>query len=252
MERIKFSGVGNIIRFNWHFYAIALAVIGILLFSRNLIGNDFSFIVLIAAVLILTSMLVSLLVSAYIYDFSDLYTFNWLNKNGVTPGKELVNIHAGFDETSHLLVRAYPNANLSVFDFYDPEKHTELSIERARRAYQPFPGTIKITTGNIPLAEKSVDTILLTLAAHEIRNDHERSLFLKDLCKTLKPDGKMIVTEHLRDLSNFLAFNIGFMHFLPRKTWLKNFEEAGLRLHAESKLTPFISVFILTANGIAS
>jgi hypothetical protein len=171
---------------------------------------------------------------------------------GLSSATNLVNIHAGFDETSHLLAKAYPNANLSVFDFYDPEKHTEISIERARRAYPPFPGTVKITTGNIPLVEKSVDTILLTLAAHEIRNDHERSLFLKHLGKTLKAEGRIVVTEHLRDLNNFLAFNIGFMHFLSRRTWLKNFDEAGLRVDAESKLTPFLSIFILTTNGTAS
>lgn len=252
MERMKFEGVGNIIRFNWHFYVAASSAITILFIGANFLGDDFAFIVRLFASLVLTSMLVSLFVSAYIYDFSNLYTFNWLNKNGIIPGKELVNIHAGFDETSHLLTRAYPHSRLTVFDFYDAKKHTEISIERARKAYPAFPNTRKISTEFIPLDQKSVDVILLTLSAHEIRNDDERTLFLKKLCSTLNADGKIVITEHLRDFNNFAAFNIGFLHFLSKRSWMKNFQEAGLTICSESKLTPFLSVFILQANGAAS
>jgi hypothetical protein len=252
MERVKLVGVGNIIRFNWHFYVLAVVVILLLLVGSNFLSSYVAYVAQIVATLVLISMLISLSVSAYVYDFSDLYSFHWLNTNGVVPRKQLVNIHAGFDETSHLLAKIYPTATLAVFDFYNPNKHTEISIERARKAYPPFPGTVKISTDQIPLAEKSAETILLTLAAHEIRNHDERTEFLKNLGKALQADGQLVVTEHLRDLNNFLAFNIGFMHFHSRKTWVKNFKEAGLKVISESKHTPFISVFILQPNGTAS
>lgn len=252
MERVKFSGVGNIIRFNWHFYVISLLGIISLLISANFLPDRIAFIIRVMAILISIAMFLSLLASAYIYDFSDLYSFNWLIKNGINPGKNLVNIHAGFDETSHLLTKIYPNSKLLVFDFYDPEKHTEVSIERARKAYPPFPNTVKITTINIPLAKKSVDTILLTLAAHEIRDRNERTVFLNTLSKTLTPEGKIVVTEHLRDVNNFFAFTIGFLHFFSRKAWLKNFKQAELKVLSEFKITPFLSVFILQPHGTSS
>ena len=252
MERVRFAGVGNIIRFNWHFYAVAVTVITVLLVGSNFLSDNVARVVQIVAALVLISMLISLSVSAYVYDLSDLYSFPWLTKNGIIPGKQLVNIHAGFDETSHLLARVYPAATLTVFDFYNPQKHTEISIERARKAYPPFPGTVKISTDQIPLTEKSADTILLTLAAHEIRNHDERTVFLKKLGKVLQVDGQIVVTEHLRDFNNFLAFNLGFIHFHSRKTWMRNFKEAGLTVISESKHTPFLSVFILQPDGTAS
>ncbi len=97
-----------------------------------------------------------------------------MNSLNIGTGKQLVNINAGFDETSLLLKEKYPDSDLIVFDFYDPVKHTEISIERARKAYPQFPGTTKISTNNIPLKDNSADYIFLLLAAHEIRNDEER------------------------------------------------------------------------------
>ena len=61
----------------------------------------------------------SLLVSWYVYDLSNLYKLSWLFPNN--DNIKIVNIHAGFDETSVLLSAKFPNAELIVFDFYDQE-----------------------------------------------------------------------------------------------------------------------------------
>jgi hypothetical protein len=89
----------------------------------------------------------------------------------------------------------------------------------------------------------------LFLAAHEIRNDSERIIFFKELSRILTPEGKVIVTEHLRDIPNFLTYNIGFLHFHSKATWYKTFATAGLAVNKEIKTTPFISTFILTKYG---
>lgn len=251
MERVKFSGVGNIIRFNWHYYALSFAGVVVVLIVARLLPFEQTYLIDLLAAAIVISIIISLAVSAYIYDFSNLYSFDWLDDKNLTE-KRIVNIHAGFDETSHILVSLYPTSTLQVLDFYDPIKHTEVSIERARKAYPTFPGTIKIATDKLPISSNSTDLIFLTLAAHEIRNPEERTIFLKSLASTLAPGGKIIVTEHLRDVNNFFAFNIGFLHFHSRKQWLKNFHEAGLTITAESKITPFISAFTLQPHGSPS
>ena len=81
----------------------------------------------------------------------------------------------------------------------------------------PFPGTRSINTSNIPLPEDSADKIFVTLSAHEIATDDERIAFFTALKRSLKPAGQIVVTEHLRDLPNFLAYTIGFFHFLSLK-----------------------------------
>ena len=255
MERINrkpFQGISNIIRFNWHYYIIAFILIAVLTIANRFLPASIQIITTILLSLTALSIIVSLAVSWYIYDHSDLYTLNWLNDFNIGSNKQLININAGFDEISSLLKEKYPDSNLLVFDFYDPAKHTEISIERARKAYPPFTGTTIISTDNIPLKANSVDYIFLLLAAHEIRNDDERISFLKQLYAILSPAGKIIVVEHQRDMYNFMAYNFGFLHFFSEKTWKQTFVNATLSLESEFKITPFISVFVLTKNGTAS
>jgi SAM-dependent methyltransferase len=147
----------------------------------------------------------------------------------------------------------YPHADLKVFDFYDPKKHTEVSIKRARKAYEPYPNTKNINTDFIPLAENSTDVVFNIFSLHEVRNREERINFLKRQHRSLKDDGRCIIVEHLRDLPNFIAYNIGFFHFLSPHEWKNNFLMAGFEIGSVIKVTPFVSVFILNkSNGYTS
>jgi ubiquinone/menaquinone biosynthesis C-methylase UbiE len=246
MEKIRkpFQGVSNIVRFNWHFYV--LSVVGILLILWvNYVQLLPLFYTILLLFFVIIPTLISLFVSYYVYDFSGLYKLNWLDDMFLFPNETILNINAGFDETSVLLKEKYPHSELLVFDFYDPKKHTEVSIKRARKAYPPYPNTVSINTTKLPSPDENMDIIFVTFAAHEIRNDSERVLFFKELHRVLTKNGKIVVTEHLRDLPNFLAYNIGFFHFMSKLSWYKTFEVAEFEISKEQKITPFISTFIL-------
>ncbi len=258
MERLRkpCQGVFNIIRFNWHYYVLSfLFVTGLCVVSRFTIV-PYSSIAGVLIIIISFSILISLFVSTYIYDYSALYKLTWLNQLEIGKNKMLVNIHAGFDETSILLKQKYISAfnedKLLVFDFYDPSKHTEVSIQRARKAYPGYHGTIAIETAHIPLPDACAHVVFNILAAHEIREEEERVAFFKEQYRILKPGGKVIVTEHLRDAANFLAYNIGFFHFHSKATWLHTFQSAGFRIETVIKITPFITTFILVKHGTPS
>lgn len=246
--RKPFQGTLNIIRFNWHFYVIAVAglAISLLLFVR--IVPEWKTSGTVLTVLFSLPILISLIVSWYIYDLSPLYKFQYLQRPDNMTGV-CINIHAGFDETSILLQANAMCSELTVFDFYDPLKHTEISIKRARKAYPPFPGTQSITTDHIPCDDNSVDRIYLIFAAHEIRKGEERNIFFKELRRILKSSGDIIIIEHLRDGWNFMAYTLGFFHFLPRKLWLNQFKQSGFRIAKESRLNLFITCFILKKDG---
>ncbi len=249
MEKLRkpFQGVGNIIRFNWHFYLFAFLFLVVLFVASSYLNETLRLYCYIISILVATSTFLSLSVSLYVYDLSGLYNLNWIENDNTE--NTIVTINAGFDETSHLLKDKFPHTELIVLDFYDPEEHTEVSIKRARKAYPSYPGTKEINTSHLPLEDNSVDKIFLILAAHEIRDEDERTTFFKELKRVLKPEGKMLVTEHLRDTANFLAYNIGFFHFHSKATWKKTFHSADLKIKKEIKLTPFISTFILEKNG---
>lgn len=254
MERIRkpFEGVTNIIRFNWHFYLLSVLAILLLFVGYRYIGSPLKTVILFLAIIIFLTTIITLGVSFYIYDLSNLYMLNWLPPNFFKTTDYVVTFNAGFDEISPVLAHKFHYSKLQNFDFYNPAKHTEISIKRARKAFPPLPGTIAIDSNSIPSGDKSADKIFLFFAAHEIRDEQERIKFFKEIKRVLKQDGNLIVTEHLRDLRNFAAYNIGALHFFSRQSWLKVFTQSGLILSKEIKITPFISTFILENNGASS
>lgn len=242
LNRKPFQGVSNIIRFNWHFYFIAcLFVLVLSLINFNLPASSQPYIWLFIIFFIITTA-ISLIVSFYIYDVSALYHLKWLPN---TDNKNILTINAGFDETSSIIKNKYPNSSLKICDFYNPKQHTEVSIKRARKAYPPFKGTLHVKTNELPFSNNTFDFVLAILSAHEIRDEKERIDFFKEMNRVIKNNGCIYVTEHLRDLSNFMAYTIGFFHFHSKKSWLKTFQQAGLMVKKEIKITPFITTFVL-------
>ncbi len=251
MENVRapFQGVWNIIRFNRHFYGTA--GVGLLMLCGIYIGTPVwmqLWCVAMGGVIVLP-LSISLGVSYYIYDCSTLYTLDWIPIDRLPVQDTIVNINAGFDETSVLLQQKFPKSTLAVWDFYDPEHHTEVSIRRARKAYPPFPNTIQIATGQLPEKQNEIAIVFAILSAHEIRDSKERTLFFEELYRILRPNGRIIVTEHLRDTTNFLAYTLGFFHFYSKKTWQTTFQSAGLEVEEIIKITPFITTFILRKYG---
>ncbi len=250
--RSPFQGVLNVLRFNWHFYVAALIAIITLLFTTRYLSKDWIWIPLVISGFIVLTTLVSLLVTHYIYDLSELYDLTWMSDAACCNKIKVLNINAGFDETSHILETKLKGAEIHICDFYDEPLHTEVSIKRARKTYPPHPKTLKVQTHSLPYPKEEFDLVFVSFAAHEIRNSGERITFFKEITRVLNQKGQVFVTEHLRDRSNFLAYTIGFFHFYSRKTWLRVFKAAKLRLVQEKKTTPFVSTFILAPYGTAS
>jgi hypothetical protein len=246
-SRPPLMGVKNIIRFNWHFYAMGIAVFSCLL----ALGTQFPGLqgwFWWVAMLLLLPLLASLLVSYYVYDYSGLYQLHWLKPYMPVQPARLINIHFGFDETSQLLALHWPAHTLMVLDCFDAAKHTELSIQRARAWWPAYPGTITASTHALPLQAHTANVVLLLFAAHEIRDTQERVVFFTQLKQALAPGGRIIVMEHLRDVPNALAYTIGVFHFLSLSSWKHTFAAAGLSVAQQQQLNPFIQLFILTAN----
>jgi SAM-dependent methyltransferase len=244
LKRRKFQGVLNILSFNRHFYVFGLIAL-VLIIVSHLIFNWSDLLYWMIIFSFLFGLIMPLLVSAYVYDFSGYYNFDWLKRFEMddSGSKKIININAGFDETSFIIKDKFPKSDLKVFDFYNAERHTEAAIIRARKVSLIYPKTQQIIANLIPLEDSSIDTIFLLSAVHEIRSHEERVQFLKECHRVCKPNGNVIMVEHLRDFPNFLAFSVGFTHFFSRKVWKRAFEKAGFSTFSETKFTPFMSIF---------
>lgn len=245
VKRRNFQGVLNILSFNRHFYAFGLIALALIIGSNlifNWPGSLLYWLVILAFIYGLT---MPLLVSAYVYDFSGFYNFDWLKKLNIEDAKSKLNlnINAGFDETSYIIKKILPQSGLQVYDFYNAKQHTEPAIIRARKVSLVYPNTQQINSNSIPLDDNSVDNIFLLSAIHEIRKQDEKVQFLKECHRVCKPTGNVIMVEHLRDFPNFAAFTIGFTHFFSKATWKKAFKDAGFTTFQETKFTPFMSIY---------
>jgi SAM-dependent methyltransferase len=244
IKRRKFQGVLNILSFNRHFYFWGISILTLIIVSHFIF--QWSTILLWSIITaFIYGLIMPLIVSAYVYDFSGYYDFKWLKhiKKIDSETVKIININAGFDETSFILQNNFPKSDLKVFDFYNAEQHTESAIIRARKVSLVYPNTEEIKSNTLPIKTNSIDLIFLLSAAHEIRLHEEKVQFLKECKRVCKPDGQIIMVEHLRDLPNFLAFSIGFTHFFSRKVWKNAFLGAGFSTFTETKFTPFMSIF---------
>ncbi len=248
MNRTPFQGVATVVRFNWHFYALALTGVMIIFLAGCFAPPGLAWLCQLLAALVVLSIIISLVTTWLAYDASGLYRLDWLAP-WLPPQGTAANIHAGFDETSGLLRARFPGIDWRIYDFYDSRNHTEISIRRARNAHPPAPGTLAISTSALPLADTSLDRVVLLLSAHEIRDSTERIIFFRELKRVLATDGLIIVAEHLRDAQNIAAYGWGAWHFHRPCAWRAAFAATGFTVISTFKPAPLISTFVLRKHG---
>lgn len=244
--KTRFEGVKRVVLFNWPMYALAAVVAAGLAVVSSTASLPSAVRVLAALGVAgaLWQTLASLAASYWVYDVSPLHAWNWLTTHVPAPSN-IINVHAGYDETSESLARAYPDARLLVVDFYEALPRREPSIEKAQRL---FPGKYEPISRNItgwPVDQDSADLVVLAFAAHELRERSGREAIFKEAARVLGPQGRVVLVEHLRDWPNFLAFGPGFMHFIAEREWRECPAAAGLRLERHFRITPFVGVFLL-------
>lgn len=243
--RGRCQGVLQILRFNRPFYLRTLAGVMAALLLAPYVPDFWRTLLLAGTLPALFWLASSLLVSWYVYDRSPLYRFGWLAGRLSASPRRWVNIHAGFDETSHLLAALFPVAEGRVLDIHDPGEMTEPSIEEARRLVRsPIPAE-PADFRALPLPDGSCDAAFLIFAAHELRCHDARVQLFREVVRSLRPGGKLILLEHLRDCANFVAFGPGFLHFLSELAWRRAADAAGLETCSDFSLTPFVHGFVL-------
>src|SRR5688572_1562821 len=111
LKRRKFQGVLNILSFNRHFYILGLIALTLIIVSQLIFSWPGLFYWLIIFVF-LYGLIMPLIVSAYVYDFSGYYNFEWLKKFTIEDSnlKQILNINAGFDETSFIIKNLFPKS----------------------------------------------------------------------------------------------------------------------------------------------
>lgn len=241
MTRGRFQGVRQIAAYHWRAYAAAAVGMA----AALLLPAPWRTAALALALPGVLWACVSLAVSYYVYDWSEIYRLDWMERSLLRTPRRWVNIHAGLDETSLALAGLFPQSAGEILDIYDPVEMTEPSIERARHLAGAQPAASPAKWRKLPLRSEGIDTAFVIFAAHELRRPEARIQFFRELKRILSIGGELVLVEHLRDWPNFLAFGPGFFHFLPERAWRLAADAAGFELRLRFPLTPFVRVFVL-------
>ncbi len=187
----------------------------------------------------------SLFFSWMIYDRSDLYTFQWLQRFLPTSHHRIFNVFSGYTEAGHLLQEKFATHPLTHFDFFDEEVSITSSIQTAKSLSRKLDA--KQIRYNDWRGAEMAEIILFMQSLHELRQEAQQIACLKTAAEHCT--GKIIVAEHLRDGWNMLIYATGAFHFFARRRWLRVFADAHLRVAEEFKITPFVRIFVLEKNN---
>lgn len=250
-RRGRWQGMLTIAQLNWPLYAAAVAVL--LLALGGFVFAKHPEVRLACSLFAAGAgyfVFVSLAVSHTVYDRSDLYRWAWLERVlRDAPRSDVLFCHTGFDEASDSLRLRYPESRWIVLDHFDPQRMTEPSIRRARRRFPPSTDTLPAPFSRWPVAAGSADVIFALLAIHELRSESERSAWFAEARRCLRPHGRVILAEHVRDVANFFAFGPGALHFHSVKSWRRCWSRIGFRSIDEFRVTPWVRVSVLSPSS---
>ncbi|MFM2387879.1 MAG: hypothetical protein RL660_2636 [Bacteroidota bacterium] len=238
--RTKYQGLRNVLLFNWPYYIFASVFVAVLFLAGSQLQPPLQEACYTLAILAFASTSASIISTHIIYDRSSLYALKHLPS---LKDKKVLSLCAGFDEIDGLLRIKYEGIQLTTCDFFDSNRHTEPSIARARQLYPSNAQLVDLD--QLPFAKEQFDFCIAFLSFHEIRTHQERVQALTNIKHVLNATGNLLITEHLRNIPNFLAYNIGFFHFHGKSTWEAAFKEAGFDVVSTSYTTPFIINFTL-------
>lgn len=244
-ERITFTRALRIAGYNrWLYISAGIGVVaGVVLASLPLVPTPIRWLGGLGAAVAAWLACASFGAFHWMFDRSELLGGQWLREELRQVPQRWVQINAGLEETTLPLKAMFPDADGKMLDLYHPALMTELAVTQARQQ-GPAVAATTAKPDALPVEDGWADLVVVTLAAHEIRDVAKRERFFQELRRIGSPSGRLVVVEHLRNSVAALAFGPGVFHFLPRREWLRLGSLAGLEVERERRITPFVRVFV--------
>ena len=113
---------------------------------------------------------------------------------------------------------------------------TEIPGNSPKRAYanaqiEGVRDKVEFKTGNvlsIPFPDNSFDVVTSSSVINNLHGDSEKLKALEEIYRVLRPGGRLLLVEPLRDLWGFLTFTpIGYWMLLPKEKWTTVLERAA-------------------------
>ena len=237
-----------------------IEIIGLLLLSAGyfVINNTYLTIagVIIAAFGIY--MIGAHFLSLYIFIGVDSTRFSWIAKLLEIKGNEYVlDVGSGTGRTAVQIAKRLTTGMLVGIDIWDTMELGGNSPERAYKnaEIEGVKGKVEFRIGNvleIPFDDCVFDIVTCSSVLNNLRGEENRVKALKEILRVLKPKGKCMLLEPLRNFRMFSAFTpFGFFQLGKREDWESYAETAGfskVRFYDERG----IGIFILETSQLST
>jgi SAM-dependent methyltransferase len=238
------NGALRIFLYNWPVYVGSWSFALVVLSCVPLLPPPLAWLAVVGSSTSVAWTIVSLLVSFYVYDRSALVSGLWVPGVFDPATSGWASVHAGLDAEIELDA-VMPGRCIARLDIFDRRLMTSPSIRRARRRTALAKEASPCSPAALALADEGCQAVVVAFSAHEIRDPRALEVFFHELRRSLRPGGRVLIVEHLRDLANFLVFGPGYLHFVPRREWLRLARHAGLTVASETRITPWVMALTL-------
>ena len=186
------------------------------------------------------------------FDRSELLGGEWLKEELPQAPARWVQINVGLEETTLPLDALFPGAEGKTLDLYNPAVMTEPAVTRAKQQKADV-AALAVEPESLPVENGWADLVVVTLAAHEIRDGRKRERFFHELRRIASPEGQSGRRgTSCATLPRRWPSAPGSCHFFPRSEWLRLGSRVSLEVERERRITPFVRAFVYRCLKAAS
>jgi ubiquinone/menaquinone biosynthesis C-methylase UbiE len=245
-----YSGTVSTLLYNWPIFAGALFFALVALGVSVFLSGPWDWIFWISGIGVL-GLIVSIPVATFIvYDWGHKHEYDRLIELGnVTQANVVIDITCGKLRGSRGLLPKYQQGHYFLIDLYDPAKMTDSALRRAREMEPPLEAQRRIyrrsgQPSRLPLPHSWADVIYCDFSLHEIQDTTDRETLFAEFVRVLKPDGRLLIAEHGRDLLNLIAFGPGAFSFFSPATWSSHMAKAGLNIQHHERWRGLVHLWV--------
>ena len=248
VRRGPFHGAWRVVRYNSHWYALALIVCAASIVLAVTTSSPLARTLGVAVgVISAWWLMASILASYWIYDRARLNDWTWLLEHIAEPrsGNRWLSLDVGSDLGAGALKDMLPGEVGTARTLALPSGGQTRSLSKAQ-ADAPM---VRPSRGRSDLDGQRFNRVFLLQAAHELRSREDRERLFEEIAEHVAPEGEVVVVEHGLDIPNLLVWGPGAFHHYPVREWIRLAEQAGLRLHHTGRHTPFVRVLVFSASS---
>jgi len=246
----QYSGTISTLLYNWPIFAGALLFGMIALVTSTFVEAPWNWIFRIAGIGTLGLVFNILVASFIVYDWGYKREYDRLAELGdLSKANVLIDITCGKLRGTRGLLSQLQQGHYFVIDIYDAKKMTDPALRRAREMEPPLEAERRIyhrqgKFDTLPIPHNWADAVYCSFSLHELPDKADQHAIFAEFARILKPNGKLLIAEHGRDLPNFLAFGLGVLSFFSPTTWANHLAETGFTIQHHERWRGLVHLWI--------